>query len=137
MAASLQRVEYYYVVVEDKRGEGYWILEHLFQKGVNLISFTAFPLGSGKTQLDFIADDPEKFRAAAAEAHINLVGPKRAFLLTGEDKPGGVVEIHRRLSNAGINVHAANAIATGDGKFGLILWVKHEIYEEAARALGV
>lgn len=137
MPDGLQKVEYFYVIVEDKRGEGNWILEHFREKGVNLISFTAFPLGSGKTQLDFIPADKELLKSAAAEAHINLIGPKRAFLYRGDDKPGSIVEIHSKLSNAGINVHSANAMATSDGKFGLILWVKPEDYDSAARVLKV
>jgi hypothetical protein len=137
VANSLQRVEYYYVTVEDKRGEGYWVLEYFFQKGVNFLSFTAFPLGAGRSQLDFIPSDPETLVAAAKEAHIELIGPKRAFLLLGDDQPGGIIDIHRKLSNAEINVHAANGIATGDGKFGMILWVKPDDYELAAVALGI
>lgn len=137
MPDKLKRIEYYYTIVEDKRGEGYWILEHFREKGVNLLNFTAFPIGSGKTQLDFLPENAKAFKSAADEAHINIVGPKRAFLLSGDDRPGAIVEIHRKLANTDINIHAANAMATADGKFGLILWVKHEFYEEAARALGV
>ncbi len=105
MPDKLERIEYYYTIVEDKRGEGYWILEHFREKGVNLLNFTAFPIGSGKTQLDFLPEDAEAFKAAADEAHMNIVGPKRAFLLRGDDRPGAVVEIHRKLANADINIH--------------------------------
>ena len=129
MATEIRRVDYFYVTVEDKHGKGYWLLEHFRQKGVSLVAFTAFPLGAGQTQLDFIAEDAEKLQTAAAEANVNLVGPKRAFLLQGDDKTGAIVELHYKLSTEGINVYAANGVSGGGGRFGYVLWVKPEGWE--------
>jgi len=137
MATRVRRVEYYYTTVEDKHGKGYWLLEHFRQKGVNLVAFTAFPLGAGRSQLDFITEDADTLKKAAAEANIDLVGPKRAFLVQGEDKVGAIVELHYRLTDAGISVHAANGVSAGTGGFGYVLWVKSEDYDRAAVALGV
>ncbi len=137
MATEVRRVEYYYATVEDKHGKGYWLLEHFRQKGVNLIAFTAFPRGAGRSQLDFIPEDAETLKAAAAEAKVDLVGPKRAFLAQGGDEVGAIVELHYRLSNAGISVHAANGVSAGTGGFGYVLWVKSEDYDRAAVTLGV
>jgi hypothetical protein len=137
MAVTIRRIEYYYITVEDKHGKGYWLFEHFRQNGVNLAAFTAFPLGGGRSQLDFVPEDAEKFRAAAAAANVDVVGPKRAFLVQGEDKVGAIVELHYKLSTAGINVHAANGVSDGTGRFGYILWVKAEDYDLAAQTLGV
>ena len=137
MATLIKRIEYYYCAVEDKHGKGYWLLEHLRQKNVNLAAFTAFPTGGGRSQLDLIPDDAEALKAAAAEAGVSLVGPKHAFLVQGEDDVGAIVELHQRLSSAGINVHAANGVSAGSSRFGYVLWVKPQDYERAARALGV
>ena len=41
-----------------------------------------------------------------------------------------------KVADAGVNVHAAN-VASVLGGFGMILWVKPESYEKAAKALGV
>ncbi len=137
MAVTIRRIEYYYTTVEDKHGKGYWLLEHFRQKGVNLVAFTAFPRGAGRSQMDFVPEDAETLKAAAAEANISLVGPKRAFVVQGEDKVGAIVELHHKLSSAGINVFAANGVSDGTGRFGYILWVKSEDYDSAARVLGV
>ena len=137
MAILIKRIEYYYCAVEDKHGKGYWLLEHLRQKNVNLVAFTAFPTGSGRSQLDFVPDDSEQLKVAAEEAGISLVGPKHAFLVQGEDNVGAIVDLHRKLSSAGINVHAANGVSAGSERFGYILWVSPQDYERAAHALGV
>ena len=137
MAILIKRIEYYYCTVEDKHGKGYWLLEHLRQKNVNLVAFTAFPTGGGRSQLDFIPDDAEKLKVAAAEAGVSLVGPKQAFLVQGEDDVGAIVDLHQRLSSAGINAHAANGVSAGSSRFGYVLWVKPQDYERAAQSLGV
>ncbi len=137
MLEAVHRVDYYYVTVEDKRGEAYWLMQHFRERGVNLLSFTAFPLGGGRSQLDFVTDDAGLLMNACKEAGVRLIGPKRAFLVYGEDKVGAVVDLHAKLSNAEINVHAANGVVDGKGRFGYIFWVKSDFYDEAAAALGV
>jgi len=136
MAETVRRVEYFYATVEDKPGEGRRLLEHLSEKGVNLVAFTAFPVGAGRSQLDFFPESTELLQKAAADAGITLVGPKRAFLIQGEDRIGALHDHHLRLSNAGINVYAANGVVDGRGRYGYILWVKPEDYEKAAQVLG-
>ena len=137
MALTIRRVDYYYTTVEDKHGKGYWLLEHLRQQGVDLIAFTAFPVGSGKSQLDFFVEDSDKFATAMASAGVKSTGPRRAFLIQGGDEVGAIVDLHSKLSSVGINVHAANGVSAGNGGFGYIIWVKSEHYENAAAALGV
>ena len=136
MAETVRRVEYFYATVEDKPGEGRRLLEHLSEKGVNLLAFTAFPVGAGRSQLDFFPENAGLLRKAATDAGINLAGPKRAFLIQGEDRIGALHENHLKLSNAGINAYAANGVIDGSGRFGYILWVKPEDYDKTARALG-
>jgi hypothetical protein len=135
MAGTIRRVEYFYITIEDRPGEGARVLERLKTADVNLIAFTAFPIGEGKTQLDFFPDNLEAFRTALGDASEDLVGPKRAFLIQGEDRPGAVVELHQRLAATGINAYAANGVSNGHGAFGYVLWVRPEEYEKAASAL--
>ncbi|MGB7062116.1 MAG: hypothetical protein WBF13_07160 [Candidatus Zixiibacteriota bacterium] len=137
MAEAVRKIEYFYATVENKPGEGSRLLQHFSEKGVNLLAFTAFPLGQGRSQLDFLPESTEKLQEAATDAGVYLVGPKKAFLIQGDDRVGALVEHHLRLSSAGINVYAANGVSGGSGKFGYVLWVKPEDFEKAARALGV
>ena len=135
MSSTVKEVEYYYALVADKPGEARKLLEFLSEKNVNLLAITAFPVGEGKSQLDFFPDNPEQFLKAAADAEIPLVGPKKAFLIQGEDKAGALYDFHLKLSNAGINIHASNGAVDGTGRFGFVLWVRPEDYEAASKAL--
>ena len=136
MAETVRKVEYFYAIVEDKPGEGRRLLEHLSEGGVNLIAFTAFPVGGGKSQLDFFPESVEQLQKAAADAGIALVGPKKGFLIQGDGRLGALHEHHLKLANAGINAHAANGVCDGTGRFGYVLWVKPEDYDKAAEVLG-
>lgn len=137
MAETVQSAEYFYATVEDKPGEARRLLEFLSAHSVNLVAFTAFPLEDGRAQLDFFPENTKALHQAAAEAGINLIGPKKAFLIQGDDRTGVLVEHHLRLADAGVNVYAANGVGDGGGRFGYVLWVKPEDYDKAARALGV
>ncbi len=137
MSLSIRRVNYYHTIVEDKHGKGYWLLEHFRQKGVSLEAFIAFPLGGGKSQMDFVVGDVEVLRQAALEAGIKLIGPKRAFMAQGDDEVGAIVELHQKLSSAGINIHAGSGLSAGTGTFSYLFWVNSDDYENAALALEV
>ena len=137
MTETVRIVEYFYVTAGNKPGEARRMLEHLSEKGVNLLALTCFPLGADQAQIDFFPDDAEELRKAAADAGFNLFGPKRAFLIQGEDRVGALHEHLLRLANAGINIHASNGVCSGDGKYGYVLWVKPQDFETATQALGL
>ena len=136
MAETVRIVDYFYAIVGDKPGEARRFLEHLSEHEVNLHAFTGFPLSDGRAQLDFFPELPSRLVKAAEDAGIPLVGPKKGFLIRGEDRIGALHDYHLKLSNAGINIHASNGVTDGSGRFGYVIWVKPEDFEEAARILG-
>jgi len=122
MADTVQRVEYFYAQVPNKAGEGARFLTALQEAGINLLAFSGFPEGRG-SQLDFVPADPAAFKRFARTAKWKLTGPKRAFLVSGEERVGAVAELHRKLAEAKINVTAIDAVCAGAGRYGAILWV--------------
>ncbi len=137
MADKIRRVEYYYVQVPDRPGEGLRVLGKLKESGVNLLSFTAFPIEGGRAQIDLVPDKGEALTKAAKAAGLALSPKKQAFFIQGKDRVGAVADTFKRLADANVNVHAANAACAADGGFGFILWVKPQQVEAAAKALGV
>jgi hypothetical protein len=135
MPDTVRLVEYFYVMAPQKPGVGAALLAELQQAGVNLLAFSGFPSGRG-AQVDFIPEDPAAFRVAARKAKWKVTGPKRALLITGDDRAGVVAEIMRRLAEAKINVTAIDAVCAGASRYGAILWVAPRDVTRAARALG-
>jgi len=137
MAEIVKKAEYYYAIVEDKPGEARRLLEFCSAHAINLANLTVFPVEDGKAQVVFFPEDVEALKTAVEEAGIQLIGPKKAFLIQGDDRIGVLIEYHLRLANAGINVYAANGTNDGRGGFGYVLWVKPKDYDKTAKALGV
>lgn len=135
MASVVKEVEYWYALVADEPGAARKLLEFLSEKDVNLLALTAFPVGGGKGQIDFFPAEPDQLKAAAADANVPLVGPKKAFLIQGEDQVGALYEYHLKLSNAGINILASNGVVDGTGRFGYVIWVNPDDYKKASEAL--
>src|SRR5512138_1625667 len=104
MAETIRRVEYQYVVVPDRPGQGAAVLTCMREAGVNLLAYLGFPSGRGKSQIDLVPEDPAALKEAARKARLKLSRTKRAFLVEGEDHVGAVAELTRRLAEAGVNV---------------------------------
>ncbi len=135
MPETIRKVDYFYIEAPNKPGEGARVLEALRDEGVNLLAFSGFPQGR-KAQIDFIPDDVVKFKAAARKAKLKISATKRGFLVQGEDQPGVVAAIMRKLAEVNVNVTAIDALAAGAGRYAAILWVKSPDFGKAAKALG-
>lgn len=137
MASSISRVEYFYATVRDRPGEGYRLLSQLAGEGVDLLAFTAVPLGPEQTQLTMFPADPLKLADCAHKAGFDLDGPHPALLVQGDDELGTLAEIHTKLYNATVNVYASSGVSDGRGGFGYILYIRPDEFDRAAAALGV
>ena len=135
MADTVRTADYFYVMVPDKPGEGARILGELKRAGVNLVAYSGFPSGRG-SQLDLVPTDPAAFKALAKEKKWKVKGPKRIFLIDGDDRLGACADVLGRLAAAKINVTAVTGVCAGMGRYGAILWVKPRDVTKAAAALG-
>jgi hypothetical protein len=134
MAETVRTADYFYVMVPDKPGEGARVLGELRSAGVNLVAYSGFPSGRG-AQLDVVPTDPAAFRAVAKQKKWKVKGPKRAFLIEGDDRVGACADVLGRLAAAKINVTAMDALA-GSGRYAAILWVKPRDVKKTASVLG-
>ncbi len=137
MADTIRQVDYHYVEVPDKPAAGLQILSDLRQERVNLLACCGFPIGDGKSQIDFIPEDPERFRRAAAKHDLKLSDRKQAFLIQGEDRVGAIADIFSKLVSKQVNITASQGVCAGGGRWAMLLWVKPADFRQASEALGV
>lgn len=133
MPDTIRQIEYFYMLVPDKAGEGAKALRTLKDAGVNLLAFSGFPEGR-RAQLDFIPADTARFRHAARDNKWKVVGPKRGFLIQGDDRTGAIADIVGALADAKISVTAIDAVVS-DGRYGAICWVRPRDFKKAAQVL--
>ena len=134
MADTVRPVDYFYVQVPHRVGEAVKALRALKDAGVNLLGFSGFPEGR-RAQLDFIPADAAAFKSVAKANKWKVVGPKRGFLVQGDDRVGAVADLLERLGAAKINVTAIDAVAVTDGRYGAIFWVAAKDVKKAATLL--
>jgi hypothetical protein len=137
MECNIKKVEYFSTMVKDQPGEAYKILAELAGLGINLLAFTAVPVGPTATQLTIFPEDPAHMKNEAAKVGMTLDGPHAALLVQGDDDLGALAEIHLKIFEANVNVYSASGVTDGRGSFGYIIYVKAEDYERAAAALGI
>lgn len=137
MDARIRSVEYFNVTVKDQPGEAYRLLAHLAAEDVNLLAFNAIPLGPAQTQFVLFPESVERFERAAAKTGLVLAGPQSALLVQGDDRLGALVEIHKRLFEAQVNVYGSNGVTDGRGGYGYVLYVRPDDFERASAALGL
>ncbi len=136
MADNVRLVSYFYTHCADSPGEAFRLLSTLKEGGVNLIAFSAFPEGMNRCQVDFIPENPDLFQKAAHKAGLTVSDKKQCFLIDGVDRTGAVAEVLKRLADAKINVTAMDAVCSGGGRYGAILWVKPAALAAASTLLG-
>jgi hypothetical protein len=135
MLNATRRVDYMYVTVPNKPGEAARVLEALREGAVNLLVFLGFPQGRGKSQIDVVTDDIDALKAVARKHKWKLSRVKRALLVQGTDEMGAALEPLAKLAGAKLNVIATDAVAAGDGRYGMIIWVEARSYRRAAKLL--
>jgi hypothetical protein len=136
MADRVRKVNYCYVTVPHRPGQGATVLAEIRKAGVNLLAFSAFPAKGGKAQLDIVADSMATIRRVARANGWRLSKIKQGFVVQGPDEVGAVHRHVQKLADQKINITAVDAIAAGKGRYGMILWVKPKDYRRASKILG-
>lgn len=137
MAIQIRRVDYFYAVVRDEPGAAYEFLSQLERLGIDLLAFTAVPVGLQRTQLAIFPADTAQMESEARKMGLELDGPHGALLVQGDDELGVLARIHESLYAAKVNVYASSGVADGEGRFGYVIYVRPEDYDRAVAALEV
>ncbi len=135
MGYRTRRVEYFHATVKERPGEPYALLSRLAGGRVNLLAFTAVPVGPVSAQLTLFPDETAQLARVAEEVGVVLDGPHHALLVQGDDKMGAIAEIHARLARADVRVFASSGVADGKGCYGYLLYLRPEQIDSAAAAL--
>ena len=137
MPIKIRKAEYFYTSVQDQPGEAYKLLSQFADIGVNLLAFTAIPMGPDRTQFTLFPEDSNKLSQAAKKVGFSIDGPHPAILVQGDDELGALTGIHQKLYEANVNVYASSGVTDGKCSFGYVLYVRPEEFQRAAASLGV
>lgn len=135
MPDMVRKVEYFSMQISNKPGEAFKVLSALVSAGINLVACTGYSHGR-RARIDVVPEDTRKFNAAVKKAGLAFNPKKTGFLIQGENHAGALAENLRKLAGAGVNITTVDAVASGEGRYGAILWVEPEDVTKAGRLLG-
>ena len=121
--ASIRKADYYTLKVSQRPGAAAKLLGAMKIAGINLLAFTGFPSGRG-AQVDFIPEKSVRFRQAAKKSGLRVSKRKTVFLVRGDDRVGALTGVLGKLASKKINLVALSAVTAGNGRYGMIFWVK-------------
>lgn len=136
MEAKARIVDYFYTMVKDNPGEACKILSHFAREEVNLLAFSAVPVGHEQTQLVVFPEHTDRLVRAAEKSGLSLVGPQHAVLIQGDDRLGALVGLLQKLCDARIDMSSSWGVTDGRGGYGYVIHVRAEDVAQAARVLG-
>jgi hypothetical protein len=136
MKATVRIVDYFYALVKDRPGEACKLLSQLAGEDVNLLAFSAIPIGHEHTQLVIYPENTQRLIRAAEKGGYTLNGPQRAILIQGDDHLGALVGLCEKLCLADINIAASSGVTDGRGGYGYVIHLRAEDVDDAARQLG-
>ena len=137
MSDKIQKLNYYYAIVQDKPGESHKILSMLADVGVNQLAFNISHISPERSQITFFPKDEAKLLSVTKRAGLTLDGPYNAIMVQGSDELGALVEVHEKLHNVNINIASSTAISDGHGSFGYVIYVRPDDYDKAADTLSI
>jgi len=137
MSNKIQKLNYYYAIIQDKPGESHKILSMLADVGVNQLAFNISRIGPERSQITLFPEDEAKLVSVTERAGMTLDGPYNAIMVQGSDELGALVEVHEKLHDANINIASSTAIADGNGSYGYIIYVRPDDYNKAAEILSI
>jgi hypothetical protein len=136
MPVSVHRVRYYYATVEEVPGQTYALLSQLAACGVDLLAFTAAPVGPQHVQWSLFPAHAQEFEDVAHDIGLPVFAVQDALLVQGDDRLGALADLHERLSRAKVEVYATSGVTAGGERFGYVIYIKPDEVDRAAQALG-
>ena len=117
MTLKYRKVEYYNIAVQGHITEGSKLLTTIADAGVDFLAYKAIPLEQNRTQFTLFPIENSKMIDRAMKAGLKLDGPCSALTVTGDEKPGDLAKIFRKLSQASIQVEESSGIAHINGGY--------------------
>lgn len=135
MDVEITKAIYYAAEVEDRPGSLAEVTAAIAAAGINLQALMGLSTGAGKGTIGVIPDDAGKLKSLASQHGVALK-EGTVFLVRGDDRPGALVEITRKIAAAGINIQMVTALSVG-GKFAAALTVAPADVERVSQILDV
>ncbi len=130
---DIARRTYFAIATEDRPGQLARFAKKMSDLEVNLSAVWSFGTGRGNAEIVAIPADSHAFAEAARSAGWSM-REGSCFYLTGEDRPGALVDTLDLIAQEGINLHAVDAMGFG-GRYAAYVWCDEKDVEALRKLL--
>jgi hypothetical protein len=134
MVDTVRKVEHFSTLVPNRPGQAFKVLSALVSAGIDLLACSGTPRGR-RAQIEVVPDNTTRLRAAARRAGLVFESRRTGYLIRGTDRPGALASHLAKLASKQVNVTGIDALTTGRGRWGAIIWVDPEDVAKATRVL--
>jgi hypothetical protein len=135
MSLKVMKAAYFNAEVDGDAAAAFRLLSVFAGAGVNLLAFKAVPLQPNRTRFTIFPNDSANMADGARKAGLRLDGPRHAVLIQGDDEPGALAAIYRKLSEVGVEQQESSGFANIQGRYGVVLYLTQEDCDRAVTAL--
>lgn len=133
MAGTWKKMTYFAFALPNEPGELGRFLSMLRDGGIDLMGLWGYAEGEENPQISCVPVSPGKFRSLLREGGIE---PEegQTFYLSGENRPGALVEAMEKIGAKDINIDAIETVSAGS-QFGCFLWTDEAHWGELEKLL--
>jgi hypothetical protein len=111
------------------------MLETIAKLGISLLAYKSEKTSTAKIKFSLIAQRSTEMARAINNAGFDVEGPIPCLYIFGDDVPGALASIFRKLEKANIKIIESNGIANINNGYGVVLYLEKDDIEIAYTAL--
>jgi hypothetical protein len=129
------KAEYYEVVIDDSFGAAEKMLSVIAKVGISLLAYKSVSIGSNTTKFTLFAVKSNDMSDAIRKEGFQVEGPYSGLFIDGEDVPGALADIFKKLRSNKIRIIESSGIANINNGYGVVLYLDKDDIEKAYSVL--
>lgn len=132
---NIIKAEYYEIVIDDSFGAAEEMLSIISKLNISLLAYKSILIDVDKTKFTLFAKKSNDMSNELRSKGYTVEGPFSGLFIDGDDVPGALAEIFRKLSEKRIRVNESSGIANINGGYGIVLYLDKDDIENAYNVL--
>jgi hypothetical protein len=135
MKMNIIKTEYYELITDDSSSAAGEMLSIISKLNISLLAYKSLSIGMNKTKFTLFAIKSKDMSNEIIKEGYAVEGPFPGLFIDGDDVPGALEDIFKKLSVERIKVIESFGIANINNGYGVVLYLNSEDIENAYSAL--
>jgi hypothetical protein len=127
--------EYYEIIIEEGAAAATKMFSIISKIGISLLAYKSVSLGENKTKFILFALKSKEMYTIIKNEGLEVNGPFPGLFLNGDDVPGSLADIFKKLAKENIRIVESCGIANINNGYGVVLYLNKGDVEKAYKIL--